>query len=260
MVCGEDNAKKDNLEISTSDQALHGTYVKYEGESHEAMAINHMTVKWVLDSGASHHMTPLLGLLKGVRKVKKPLHIMTHAGSSVLVETMGDTNIDANIALNDVLFIPDFSCNLISMHKLTQDLNCTVTYDKNGCVMQDQATKRTIGLGDMLDGVYVFKGETQGSSFTTRRGTTVLWHSKLGHPSSQALQQVTHFLGKSFDLNKVECCDICHRSKQCRVPFNLSSNKAERPSDLIHCDVWGKYHTASHNGSHYFLTIVDDFT
>ncbi|GAU27524.1 hypothetical protein TSUD_147180 [Trifolium subterraneum] len=45
-----------------------------------------------------------------------------------------------------------------------------------------------------------------------------------------------------------------------RPSFHLSNNKAEAPFNLIHCDVWGKYHTPSHSGIHYFLTIVDDYT
>lgn len=82
----------------------------------------------------------------------------------------------------------------------------------------------------------------------------------MGHPSAQVLQSLAHLFGCSFDLNKMDCCDICHRSKQGRVPFTHSNNKAREPFELIHCDPWGRYHTPSHNGSHYFLTIVDDFT
>nr|KYP54473.1 hypothetical protein KK1_000661 [Cajanus cajan] len=48
----------------------------------------------------------------------------------------------------DVLCIPQFSCNLISIHKLTCDLNCVVTFFANNCMIQDQVTKKTIGLGD----------------------------------------------------------------------------------------------------------------
>lgn len=29
---------------------------------------------------------------------------------------------------------------------------------------------------------------------------------------------------------------------------------------LIHVDVWGPYHTVTHQGMHYFLTIVDDYS
>lgn len=30
--------------------------------------------------------------------------------------------------------------------------------------------------------------------------------------------------------------------------------------ELIHCDIWGPFSTASSSGDYYFLTIVDDYT
>ncbi|KAH9764454.1 hypothetical protein KPL70_001531 [Citrus sinensis] len=55
-------------------------------------------------------------------------------------------------------------------------------------------------------------------------------------------------------------CDVCFRAKQCRDKFVLSNNKASNICELIHCDLWGPYRTASSCGAHYFLTIVDDFS
>ena len=47
---------------------------------------------------------------------------------------------------------------------------------------------------------------------------------------------------------------------QSRNYFPLSSSKAEKIFQLIHCDIWGPYHESSTNGAHYFLTIVDDMS
>jgi hypothetical protein len=60
--------------------------------------------------------------------------------------------------------------------------------------------------------------------------------------------------------NSVGCCDVCHRAKQRRLPFPLSDNKASRALELVHCDLWGRYHRPSLSGAHSFLTIVDDYT
>jgi hypothetical protein len=256
MARAEEGTRKENSEASSRGHALHGMYKEASN-----MAGNCREIRWVLDSGASHHMTPLLSLFNKLHRIEKPFSIITPTWSAVIVESMGNITLDKDITLKDVLFIPDFNCNLISIHKLTRDLDCTVTYDKNYCVMQDLASKRKIGLGDLHDGVYVFRGSIQGHSFAAaQENTDKLWHSRLGHPSTQALQYLSGFLNCNFKLNKFDCCDICHKSKQCRSSFPSSNNKVEAPFNLIHCDVWGKYHTASHNGAHYFLTIVDDYT
>lgn len=41
---------------------------------------------WVLDSGASHHMTHLLSHLEEVKKLEKPFHIIVPTGNTVLME------------------------------------------------------------------------------------------------------------------------------------------------------------------------------
>ncbi|WRX20103.1 Reverse transcriptase [Theobroma cacao] len=50
------------------------------------------------------------------------------------------------------------------------------------------------------------------------------------------------------------------RAKQTRLPFPICRNKSLHAFDLIHCDFWGPYHTASFSRAHYFLTIVDDYS
>ncbi|GAU35639.1 hypothetical protein TSUD_394790 [Trifolium subterraneum] len=139
--------------------------------------------------------------------------------------------------------------------------NMAVTYHSDSCVIQDLATRRRIGSGSLQNGVYVFKGMEQGMAYATNQNdAAALWHCRMGHPSTQFLQQLSCLIKCCSDFNKIKCCDICHKSNQCRLSFSQSMNKAERPFDLIHCDLWGKYNTTSSNGSHYFLTLVDDHT
>lgn len=114
-------------------------------------------------------MTPSLSFLKGVCKINHPFYITVPTGNAVLVEKMGYVELDKNIKLSNVLFVHQFSCNLISMHKLSCDSNCTLTYDENCCTLQDWTTKRLIGLGDLHGGVYEFKGQMQGLSYNARQ-------------------------------------------------------------------------------------------
>lgn len=55
-------------------------------------------------------------------------------------------------------------------------------------------------------------------------------------------------------------CDSCTRAKQHRLPFPISFSKTENCFELIHIDIWGRYHTASFEGAQYFLSIVDDYS
>lgn len=65
---------------------------------------------------------------------------------------------------------------------------------------------------------------------------------------------------KLSNLNDIFACEICHKAKQSREPFPLSSHKSAALFELIHADVWGPYGVESHDGYKYFLSLVDDFS
>ena len=46
--------------------------------------------------------------------------------------------------------------------------------------------------------------------------------------------------------------------QDCLFPNN--NKKSVKPFALIHVDLWGAYSVSSLSGTHYFLTIVDDFS
>lgn len=121
--------------------------------------------------------------------------------------------------------------------------------------------KKKIGLGELQNGVYVIKIPAAGSSLVVvDKDITSLWHARLGHPSNHSLQCISSFLNCKFDFNKLPFCDVCHKSKQCRLSFNHSTNKFEESFSLIHCDLWGNIILLLIMTHIFFLTIVDDYT
>lgn len=108
-----------------------------------------------------------------------------------------------------MLFVPNFNCNLISVQKLTYDMNCVVTYKADFCEIQDQTLKKRIGLGELQDGVYVMKVEAKGSSLAVvEKDSTNLCHARMGHPSNQVLQYISPLLRCTLNFNKLLCCDM----------------------------------------------------
>jgi len=99
------------------------------------------------------------------------------------------------------------------------------------------------------------------SAFTTTRSADpVTWHQRLGHPSHGSLASLSKMCDFQLTKEALDCCDVCYREEQTRTSFTLSNTRASKPFGLIHCDLWGKYHTPSLSGCHYFLCIVDDFS
>lgn len=119
-----------------------------------------------------------------------------------------------------------------------------------------------IGAGRLHEGLYLFESPTivLKSPPVVASSIYSLWHQRLGHPSHSRLQLLSKYI-PTFNFNaQRELCETCPLAKQTRLPFPLSIKTSVAPFDLIHCDIWGKYHHVSLSGAHYFLTIVDDYT
>ncbi|KAH9705236.1 retrovirus-related pol polyprotein from transposon RE1 [Citrus sinensis] len=217
------------------------------------------SMEWILDTGASHHMT-------GNRKIVRdsvsviPCSILLPDGNVTIANTEGTIVLASHLRLNNVLFVPSLTCNLISVSQLIRDVNCFIQFYDQLCVIQDHITRMLIGAGEQRGGLYYFRdiGSATALSSVANRACD-LWHRRLGHPSSKVVQLLP-FIDLASCLSSFQNCDVCFQAKQCRDKFVLSNNKASDIFELIHCDLWGPYRTASSCGAHYFLTIVDDFS
>ena len=49
-------------------------------------------------------------------------------------------------------------------------------------------------------------------------------------------------------------------SKSHRLPFSLSTNKASKPLEIVHVDVWGPSPSTSLLGNRFYVLFVDDFS
>ncbi|KAK4381686.1 hypothetical protein Sango_2731900 [Sesamum angolense] len=77
-----------------------------------------------------------------------------------------------------------------------------------------------------------------------------------GHASMHAIKHILA-LDCSDDANNIPC-EICHKAKQSRIPFPVSSSHSVASFDLIHMDLWGPYAAHTIFGSTYILTLLDD--
>ena len=217
--------------------------------------INHKG-KWVVDSGATEHITYNDTMLENKIKKQYEAPVVIPNGDAIAVKGRGDFELPNGLKIKDVLHIPDFKCNLLSVSKLTKDIKCAVTFFPDFFILQDLSSRTLIGMGECKNGLY-----RMGMTRRKRKAMTTtvdLWHNRLGHASNSKLIHVD-FL-KNARLNQTLFCDSCVKAKFARLPFPISTTKTNACFDLLHCDVWGKYRTPSFSRASYFLTIVDDFS
>ncbi|KAH7692774.1 RNA-directed DNA polymerase protein [Dioscorea alata] len=228
----------------------------------------------ITDSGATDHITssPILLINNNKNTVLPP--VVMPSREQAPITSIGDLPLNSAITLKNVLGVPSFTMDLMSVSCVTRDLNCSVTFFPQWCILQNLMTRTMIGLGKQRDGLYYLvalasekpKPPNPSTAAISCRSPssqvpffTTLWHRRLGHLSSSRLFfMAKHLLNFPFQSHKA--CDVCALAKQSRLPFSVSSISSVQPFELIHCDIWGPYKIASLSGAKYFLTIVDDYS
>ncbi|KAL9447402.1 hypothetical protein AB3S75_014964 [Citrus x aurantiifolia] len=216
--------------------------------------------KWILDTGASRHMTRSRELMTDLQNIgSSPIGLPNGTCSHAQCE--GTVEFGNNLRLNHVLYVPDLNCNLISLACLINDLQCLVTLTDKLCVIHDRTMRTLIGVGEQEDGVYIFRSPALAKACrVSAEGNYYLWHRRLGHASNKIISLLPGVSKMECQKFRDEPCDICFKAKQTRNVFPISMNKANDMFALVHCDVWGAYRIPSSCGAHYFLSIVDDYS
>lgn len=223
---------------------------------------------WVIDSGATNHISHQRSSFTTF-KTLPDTNVTLPNGVLVNIVGIGDIKLGSHIVLTDVLFIPQFKFNLLSVSCITKKLHCRVWFDEFSCGIQDPTRALMIGMGREVSNLYFLDIESVSSQGTVSSlkpfvGSVVsveLWHKRLGHPSHSKLETMKSLLSFPKNINKDDThCHVCHLSKQKHLPFVSSTNRSTEPFDLVHIDVWGPFSIPTHDGFRYFLTIVDDFS
>ena len=135
------------------------------------------------------------------------------------ITSIGNLPLSSTITLKNVLGVPSFKVDLMSVIRITKYLHCSVTFFPYWCILQDLMTKNMIGLGKQRDRIYYLvalaseKSKHQPPSATTTScrlpssqvaSPTALWHHRLGHLSSSRLDfMAKHLLNLSSQSNNL---------------------------------------------------------
>ena len=223
-----------------------------------------------------------LSLFDKLDVLSKPIYITLPDGSVKHVTLAGSVRLGSNFFLQQVLYVPEFKFNLLSVTKLLADQKLCIHIYPTKCVFQALTTNQVVATAHEHNGLYLLRPFNRSTSvkdcnsqqshkdektvisecFTAANETCnqlplEVLHAILGHTSMSEMKHITDFkvvLSNSFS------CEVCILAKAHRLPFGRSTISTKKPFELLHLDLWGPYRVASLNGARYFVTIVDDFT
>ena len=114
--------------------------------------------------------------------------------------------------IKNVLSMPTFKFNLLSVSNLTKELQCCVVFFPVFCLFQDISSRKVSEISKKQDGLYVIYSkrgrETKKNlwQYQTKLNAT-LWHRKMGHAPTSVSRKFTTFQNKSCFI--IDKCNIC---------------------------------------------------
>ncbi|KHN41686.1 hypothetical protein glysoja_040841, partial [Glycine soja] len=147
------------------------------------------SVPWIIDSGATNHIASSLKCFSSYSKIN-PIQINLPNKSIVTAYISGTIIFSPNFILHNVLFVPEFHFNLLSISKLLKTRKFTLIFDDLYCTIQDKHSLQMIG-----------------------------------HLSGNRLNML-HEQFPFIPSHVNENCDICHFAKQRKLSYNLSTSRA----------------------------------
>lgn len=216
--------------------------------------------EWVLDTGATDHMTYTEKDLIN-SKLPRKNGIFNANGVYYPISKAGDVTIYPNLILQNTLVVPSLSSKLISVGQLTRDLNCVVHIFSDYSTFQDIKTKRILGRGIRKGGLYYLSDMKTGDALLNINPTDVIsfWHKRLGHPSLGYMEKLCLQLFINFNHENF-VCETCLKAKIHRSTYLPSDNKKFVAFNLVHTDVWGPSLIVFKSGYRWYIIFVDDFS
>jgi len=102
------------------------------------------------------HICHSFTLFDTLQKIK-PIIVTLSNAHKTLAKLCGIIVLSLTFILTNVLFLPEFSFNLISMSKLCQNSNCLAGFSFENFQLQNMKSKKIIGLAKQVGGLYFLK-------------------------------------------------------------------------------------------------------
>jgi hypothetical protein len=251
-------------------------FVLTDGAPDETI-LAHSTSRWILDSGASAHITGDRSLLNNVREVRRNF-TTGNASSPIIATHIGDV-VFKNLAnekpttVPNVYYSPQTNISILSLQVLLAEENATAKFTPNSCTVL-KGGKKMFHATLENDKLYCVSSHTANVNkilLLSYSKSLNEWHSLLGHLHPRAIIEMARLnlvegLPKDLSMTDWKPCPICAMGKQTKrkrkhhSKFSVPQKLASMPGDTWHSDQKGPINPLSVHGHRYTLLFVDDST
>jgi hypothetical protein len=230
---------------------------------------------WWIDSSATVHVTNSSQGLLGTRTTGRERSLQVADGREAKVEVVWTLPLllhgGSTLYLNNVLYVPSFRRNLISVASLEDDgyeclfgnNKCTIKFDD---VIIGLASHRgmlyMLSLNDFpVMNVCDVTNKRRRITTSNNETSLKLCHYRLGHISRGRMEHLI----KEEILAPLDFSDLCHcieciKGKYVKHIKRMGVTRSSGVLEIIHTDICGPFNVKSVDGFNSFIIFTDDFS
>ncbi|KAG8387202.1 hypothetical protein BUALT_Bualt03G0228700 [Buddleja alternifolia] len=160
---------------------------------------------WIIDSGATNHMTFDSKQVKHVKSSSKKI-VSTANGNEAPIIGEGSLTLTNTLNLDSVLVVPSLDYNLLSVSQITTALSCVVIFWPNLCFFKDIQTKQTIGCGIRRGNLYYL--DLMSKSCDKLHQVLVVDGSKAKGENQKEIQTLDYDFHGEYDYHLVDSTGV----------------------------------------------------
>lgn len=276
----EKKLKQQQNQASTSNQDKKATSKKERSESESSLVAEQAlfcdsSSKWLVDSGATRHMTFERSDYYSYQELNETITIKfggSETGTGVGVGSVKiRTSVDGRfkvIKLHDVLHVPELRRKLISLSSASES-------GAKGIIDADSITiynnhDHKILVANREKNLYCVETFHVEMS-TTDENNIRLWHERCGHinvdyllktaKSVQGLEDLQNVkLSNNKSYESIDCVSCCKGKLAKQHLPRRSSEQATEVGERVHMDIGGPLGIATFNGDFYYLLLKDEYS
>jgi transposase InsO family protein len=222
---------------------------------------------WLIDSGASKHMTGFKNSLSKLIENDSSLQVVLGDDSKHAIKGVGEASLQIDLgnplSIKDILFVQGLKKNLLSISALEDKVFRVAFVDGQVLLWpKNSSINKATVIGVREGGLYKLKGHQEQALVHNIVSSSELWHRRLAHLNYRALpvlsKMVTGLLEIQIDHDRV--CKGCALGKNFKGSFTSSDSRSKGILDIIHFDVCGQMMVPSLGNFVYYVLFINDYS
>ncbi|KAF3617611.1 hypothetical protein FXO37_34562 [Capsicum annuum] len=158
-----------------------------------------ISYSWIIDTGATNNMVSNLAFFHSCHEASQSSQskVYLSTGGEVSVSHKGTSGVFPNSSIFYVQYLLKFKYNLLSVSKLTKELQCSVGFLPDFYIFQLLYTGIVLEIGREDQGLYILKNSSTQARSANRCAnnvqllseSSVLWHKIMGHAPVKVIKR-----------------------------------------------------------------------